>query len=66
MAKIVSHHLERDQVPGLISRPSSNEQPGRWCLPRRHWGTAPSVLGAKNSITSVLIPHIMNPHSFIF
>ena len=43
MAKIVSHHFERDQVPGLISRPSLNEQPGRWCLPRRHWGTAPKI-----------------------
>ena len=43
MAKIVSHHFEGDQVPGIISTPSLDEQPGRWCLPRRHWGTAPNL-----------------------
>ena len=46
---MVSHYFERDQVPGLISRPSLYDQPGRWCLPRRHWGTAP------NWISSVFI-----------
>ena len=46
MAKIVSHHFEKDQELGLISRPSSNEQPGRWYLPRRHWGTVPYCINA--------------------